>query len=70
MRAPIMELPSTGGRSKMRKLARPHIYHSGNRGSKLINVCECGKERRGPEGGVCGKCGGAIPTKEENATLN
>lgn len=26
--------------------------------------CRCGAERRGPAGGVCGRCGNAIPSKE------
>lgn len=26
--------------------------------------CKCGDKRRGPEGGVCGRCGQAIPDKK------
>jgi hypothetical protein len=27
-----------------------------------LGECVCGKERRGPDGGVCGRCGDAIPS--------
>jgi hypothetical protein len=28
-----------------------------------LGECTCGKERRGPDGGVCGRCGDAIPSR-------
>ena len=51
---------------KFDMLPRPYIYPSGYIGTKLIHVCECPKvEKRGKEGGVCGKCGFAIPNEYE-----
>jgi hypothetical protein len=47
-------------------LPRPYMLPSGTETFKHLELCRCvEKERRGPQGGVCGKCGGAIPTDEE-----
>lgn len=44
----------------MKKLQRLVRLHGG--GEKFVGtpICECA-ERRGPKGGVCGNCLGAIP---------
>jgi hypothetical protein len=49
-------------------LARPRIEYDGTRDGRvrtvILDVCRCG-DRRGPEGGVCGNCGNAIPNGNE-----
>ncbi len=41
---------------------RPRALPSGGHDMVLIHGCRCAEgERRGPDGGVCGACGGAIP---------
>ena len=40
---------------------RPYALPNGGSKSVLLEWCRCGKKRRGPRGGVCGECTGAIP---------
>ena len=43
---------------------RPYALPGGRHIMVLIHGCRCSeRERRGPDGGVCGACGGAIPGK-------
>lgn len=43
-----------------REYARPMALPGGGIGLVRLRECACGN-RRGPNGGVCGRCGGAIP---------
>jgi len=43
--------------------ARPKRLSDGGVGFVRLDECACGKERRGPDGGVCGRCGDAIPSR-------
>ena len=44
------------------KLQRPKIEEGGRIVMVWLKPCDCAEdERRGPVGGVCGGCGGAIP---------
>jgi hypothetical protein len=45
-------------------LLRPLLLPNGTTDYTPLRVCDCGDERRGPAGGVCGNCGGAIPDAE------
>ena len=38
-------------------------------GYVYIDICKCETSRRGPTGGCCGKCGGAIPDSNEEKML-
>ena len=52
-----------------KQLPRPYEYLDGDvRRVKtvLLPVCKC-EDRRGPSGGVCGNCNGAIPEKPTSA---
>lgn len=40
---------------------RPHHNPDGSVNMLHLPECVCGQDRRGPAGGVCGNCGGAIP---------
>jgi len=40
--------------------SRPYLLEGGTEKWVYLRECECG-DRRGPEGGVCGCCGQAIP---------
>lgn len=51
------------------RLIRPYLTPSGLRIEVLLLVCTCGRLRHGPEGGVCGACGSAIPSPEEQFSL-
>jgi len=43
-------------------LQRPKLHDDGSVTLIPLPVCACSDdERRGPSGGVCGACGGAIP---------
>lgn len=44
---------------------RPKLLPGGVEAAVPIPGCRCGAARRGPDGGVCGVCGGAIPTPRE-----
>lgn len=47
-------------------LPRPFLNPDGSKDMRLIHSCFCPLETiKGKEGQVCGRCGGAIPTKEE-----
>lgn len=51
----------------MKRLPRPFASPEGGRTRvkfKLLPICAC-TSRRGPEGGVCGICGNAIPSPTE-----
>lgn len=43
------------------RLARPKFKQDGSIEYVSLQLCDCGVGRRGPSGGVCGRCGGAIP---------
>lgn len=43
---------------------RPFIKHDGTRVTVLMPPCQC-SNRKGPLGGVCGWCNGAIPNPTE-----
>ena len=53
-----------------RYLPRPFLLSTGEVVTKMLRVCECGKRKRGPEGGgdgdVCGNCCGAIPIEKHD----
>ena len=49
------------------KLKRPLERPDGTVTHVTLPPCRCDEERRGPEGGVCGRCGGAIPTESEGS---
>lgn len=42
-------------------MMRPYQMPDGSARMVAVRDCRCGPERRGPAGGVCGACGGAIP---------
>jgi len=45
---------------------RPYMNPNKGRTLVMIHWCKCRPEqRRGPKGGVCGCCGGAIPSDRE-----
>ena len=46
------------------RYARPKRLSDGGVERIRLDECACGKERRGPDGGVCGRCGDAIPSRE------
>lgn len=46
------------------KCLRPLKLQNGTVEMALLDACEC-HDRRGPSGGVCGNCGGAIPYEVE-----
>jgi hypothetical protein len=48
--------------SERRQYERPRVLPSGKIRYVLVSECECrAEERRGPPGGCCGQCAGAIP---------
>jgi hypothetical protein len=52
------------------KLGRPYETHEGDVVAKQLDLCRCdAARRRGPEGGVCGQCNGAIPNVLERERL-
>jgi hypothetical protein len=52
----------------MTRLLRPLQLRDGKVEHHPIDVCRC-DSYRGPVGGVCGACGGAIPTENERKRL-
>jgi hypothetical protein len=40
---------------------RPLVQQDGKIVLVCLDECDCGKNRRGPDGGVCGCCAKAIP---------
>jgi len=46
------------------RCTRPKRLSDGGVERIRLDECACGKERRGPDGGVCGRCGDAIPSRE------
>jgi len=48
-------------------LLRPKIFGGGMVQYISLRVCRCGVDSRGPIGGVCGNCGGAIARLDEIA---
>jgi hypothetical protein len=57
---------AAGGVSPRRDVkSRPYQLPDGKVTYVVLHDCECSaEERRGPAGGCCGKCGGAIPAKD------
>lgn len=51
-----------------KKLPRNRLLPNGDIKSIKVPVCEC-VSPRGPKGGVCGACSGAIPTDLEASRL-
>lgn len=47
------------------KLRRTGVYQEGVSGMEYLYICDCKEKQRGEKGGICGRCGGAIPTDEE-----
>ena len=45
---------------------RPYRLPGGAVAQRWLPVCRCGPPRRGPAGGVCGRCGGAIAGEKES----
>ncbi len=50
-------------------LTRPYETNSGRIRLIPLEICKCGN-RRGPLGGVCWKCGDAIPSPAEEERIN
>lgn len=53
---------------KAATLLRPLLLPGGTTIYEATPVCLC-SARRGPLGGVCGNCGGAIPDEKESRDL-
>jgi hypothetical protein len=51
-------------------LTRPYESNSGRIRYIPLEICRCGDDRRGPSGGVCGRCGDAIPNPSEQQQIN
>lgn len=54
----------------MRQLPRLLKLPDGGLKTIMTGVCECMALARGPLGGVCGACNGAIPSVQEMRRLN
>lgn len=51
-------------------LNRPYHTYDGRTRYIPLEICHCGVDRRGPAGGVCSRCGDAIPDEHEQQRLN
>jgi hypothetical protein len=48
-------------------LLRRYKEENGTTSWRRLPICECGEAQRGPAGGVCGNCAGAIPSCHESS---